>query len=672
VDPENSDDGEADRQAVERLTRVCEDFRRELQANRLARLEDFLELIPRTLRAEALRRLLAIEDECRAGRGKRLSNDEVLARFPDSADREVIEEWLGQRSTQEFDETKSDRRENRSKRRSATAEKHYSSEDFPNEDFDVFDSLGEGGQGTVYRVFDRKLGINLAVKILKADPGRGSTFVSDRQNREGKILARLRDKGARVLTVHRMGQTRDGERYLVMDYCKKGSLDQLIEKRWDDEQNCPSLTWQECARLVAALARTLTLVHSEGLYHFDIKPGNILIGNDGGPLLADFAGSIDHVKFLTGAGISFTKEYAAPEIQAAAAGAERQADGRTDLYSLGVVFYELLTGQVCTELPPGSARPGVISPLPLRPQPLHQLRPETPKAVDRLCQEMLEPGFVDRISSAKEVADRLERALRQDANPPWRIILNALLWGGWGLALVFATLLVGSSSENDGLNLDGKALFERHNNKVALSPLPGQFTEEAEIHYNDWGTEATIRSDGPALVKMFDAKDPLPGESILRCSVRADDSTRCGLFFALEGGRRFFALQFIPSTVDHQMEFSHHNNTWIANKHDRIVDARIAELEVTKDGLRSRAFDIPLEQPFSMSVPIATPLLNPSGTFDVQLYFLNGELKSLFVNQFQLDVPQGVTFRLEGCCGLFIQSGSVSISRLETPFGVKP
>jgi hypothetical protein len=307
VDPENSDDGEADRQAVERLTRVCEDFRRELQANRLARLEDFLELIPRTLRAEALRRLLAIEDECRAGRGKRLSNDEVLARFPDSADREVIEEWLGQRSTQEFDETKSDRRENRSKRRSATAEKHYSSEDFPNEDFDVFDRLGEGGQGTVYRVFDRKLGINLAVKILNADPGRGSTFVSDRQNREGKILARLRDKGAGVLTVHRMGQTRGGERYLVTDYCKKGSLDQLIEKRWDDEQNCPSLSWQECARLVAALARTLTLVHAEGLYHFDIKPGNILIGNDGGPLLGDFAGSIEHVKFLTGAGISFTK-----------------------------------------------------------------------------------------------------------------------------------------------------------------------------------------------------------------------------------------------------------------------------------------------------------------------------------------------------------------------------
>jgi hypothetical protein len=124
--------------------------------------------------------------------------------------------------------------------------------------------------------------------------------------------------------------------------------------------------------------------------------------------------------------------------------------------------------------------------------------------------------------------------------------------------------------------------------------------------------------------------------------------------------------------VDEQLQFTHHNNTWIANKDDRIVDARIAELEVTKDGFRSRAFDIPLEQPFSMSVPIATALVNPSGTFDVQLYFLNGELKSLFVNQFQLEVPQGVTLRLEGCCGLFIQSGSVSISRLETRFGVKP
>jgi serine/threonine protein kinase len=670
---QNPDD-DAERQAVERLTQVCEQFRIALQASQPARIEDFLKLLPASLRAEALVRLLTIEDRHRSAQGKRLADGEVLARFSDSADREVVEKWLGQRSTQVFEETKVDPRANQGKRRPETPEKTYSADDFPNEDFDVFDELGAGAQGTVYRVFDKGLRINRAVKILKANPGRGRTFVSDQRNREGKILARLRETGAGVLTVHRMGVTRDGERYLVMDYCKKGSLHDWIEDQWDDDHERASLSWQDQAKLVAQLARTLALVHAEGLYHLDIKPRNILIGNDGGPLLADFAGSVEHLELFTGAGISFTEEYAAPEIHAARTGAELQVDGRTDLYSLGVVFYELLTGIVFTEDSARQRQRGDLSTPNPRPQPPRQLRPEIPEAIDRLCLDLLDSRFETRIRSATEVVDRLETILHRDANPPSppaAIIKTVLLWSGWGLALVFATLLVGSSSENDGLKLDGKALFELHNNKMALSPLPGQFTEEAEIHYNDSGTEATIRSEGPALVKMFDA-EPSPGESILRCAVRADNNARCGLFFALEGGRRFFALQFIPSTVDEQLQFTHHNNTWIANKDDRIVDARIAELEVTKDGFRSRAFDIPLEQPFSMSVPIATALVNPSGTFDVQLYFLNGELKSLFVNQFQLEVPQGVTLRLEGCCGLFIQSGSVSISRLETRFGVKP
>jgi serine/threonine protein kinase len=236
------------------------------------------------LRAEALVRLLTIEDRHRSAQGKRLADGEVLARFSDSADREVVETWLGQRTTQVVEETKTDRSPPRTERRPVARHKHYSSDDFPDEDFDVFDELGAGGQGTVYRVFDRGLRINRAVKILKADPARGSTFVSDRRNREGKILARLREKGAGVLTVHRMGVTSDGERYLVMDYCKKKSLRDLIDELWDEEKGRASLSWQESATLVAQLARTLALVHAEGLYHLDIKPGNILIGNDGAPL----------------------------------------------------------------------------------------------------------------------------------------------------------------------------------------------------------------------------------------------------------------------------------------------------------------------------------------------------------------------------------------------------
>jgi serine/threonine protein kinase len=426
LDPEDSSDGDADRQAVERMTRVCEAFRRDLQANRLARLEDFLDQIPQKWRAEALRRLLTIEDKHRvATEGKRLSNDEVLVRFPNSPDREVVEAWLGQRTTQLFDETKVDRPTHREEQSNGTQAKRYSGQDFPGHDFDLFEELGAGGQGQVYRVFDKRCSTLRAVKIFEAIKGRSRTYGSDLQNREAQHLARLRERGAAVLTVHHAGETAAGARYLVMDYCKRGSLDGLIDDRWDEDLRRPVLTWQECADLVAKLARTLEVVHAEGLYHFDIKPANILIGNDGAPLLADFAGSIDHIEFLGGGNIGWTWAYAAPEIRAVADGAERKADGRTDLYSLGVVFYELLTGKLATESP-------------VRPQPPGQLRPEIPEDVDRLCLEMLEQDFEKRINSAKKVADRLERTLQRDANPPMKRVKTAAMWGGWVATLVLS------------------------------------------------------------------------------------------------------------------------------------------------------------------------------------------------------------------------------------------
>ena len=139
---QNPDD-DAERQAVERLTKVCEQFQIALQASQPARIEDFLKLLPASLRAEALVRLLTIEDRHRWAQGKRLADGEVLARFPDDADRDVVEKWLGQRSTQVFEETKVDSRANRGKRRPEAQEKTYSADDFPNEDFDVFDELGD-------------------------------------------------------------------------------------------------------------------------------------------------------------------------------------------------------------------------------------------------------------------------------------------------------------------------------------------------------------------------------------------------------------------------------------------------------------------------------------------------------------------------------------------------
>jgi hypothetical protein len=207
--------------------------------------------------------------------------------------------------------------------------------------FEIQALLGQGGMGAVYRARQPSLDRTVALKIL---PALSSPGFSERFAREARAMARLKHPG--IVTVHDFGQA--GEwLYFIMEYVDGPNLRQLAQDR--------KLSPADALRIVPPICEALQYAHAQGIVHRDIKPENILVDRDGSVKIADFGiakllGPVDADFALTGArDVVGSPNYMAPEQL------ERplEVDHRADIYSLGVVFYELLTG----ELPLGRFQP---------------------------------------------------------------------------------------------------------------------------------------------------------------------------------------------------------------------------------------------------------------------------------------------------------------------------
>jgi len=196
--------------------------------------------------------------------------------------------------------------------------------------------IGQGGMGAVYEARQKSLDRTVALKIIKADAAEDSDF-AERFAREAKALARLSHQN--IVTVHDFGQS-EGLYYFVMEYVDGVNLRQLLEAR--------RLEPSQALQIIPHICDALQYAHDEGIVHRDIKPENILIDEKGRVKIADFGlaklvrpGADDHS--LTGTRqVLGTPRYMAPEqIEGS-----RGIDHRADIYSLGVVFYEMLTGEL--------------------------------------------------------------------------------------------------------------------------------------------------------------------------------------------------------------------------------------------------------------------------------------------------------------------------------------
>jgi serine/threonine-protein kinase len=265
------------------------------------------------------------------------------------------------------------------------------------DDYEILGELGRGGMGVVYRARQVRLKRLVALKMIlagvHADPQTLARFRS-----EAEAVARL--KHPNIVQIYEVGE-REGCPFFSLEYLDGGSL--AIKLRGTP------LTAREAAQLMQTLANAVHYAHQNGLVHRDLKPANILLTAEGTPKISDFglAKQVDSDAGQTRTGqILGTPSYMAPE---QASGDVRRIGPACDIYALGAILYELLTGR-----PPFRA-PTVLETLEQvrsrDPVPPRQLQPSTPRDLETICLKCLQREPHKRFASAEELAEDLRRFL---------------------------------------------------------------------------------------------------------------------------------------------------------------------------------------------------------------------------------------------------------------------
>ncbi|MGE0607031.1 MAG: protein kinase [Pirellulales bacterium] len=265
--------------------------------------------------------------------------------------------------------------------------------------FEIKQQLGAGAFGEVYRAYDRTLDREVALKVPKATTV-SSTRAMDRFLREAKAAAQLRHP--HIVPVYDAGQT-DGRYYIASAFINGQPLSDLIA----DEP----LDSHRAATVVRALAEALAYAHEQGVIHRDIKPDNVMVDQSGQPHIMDFglARFQESTDKVTQDGtVLGTAAYMAPE---QARGELDQVGPASDQYSLGVVLYELLTGQT-----PFSGPPQVVlfNVLESEPPPPRSLRTDLPLDLETICLRAMAKEAGQRYANCAELADDLRRFLENE------------------------------------------------------------------------------------------------------------------------------------------------------------------------------------------------------------------------------------------------------------------
>ncbi len=206
--------------------------------------------------------------------------------------------------------------------------------------YEIEAELGRGGMGIVYRARQLNADRLVALKVIRMDRLAALTATERRQwlerfHREAQLVASL-DQPDQIVTLHEIGE-HDGQPYFTMRLVTGGTLAQRLKQA---DRPRP----RDSARLLATVARAVHYAHQRGILHRDLKPGNVLLDDEGRPLVSDFglARRLDETGSLVQSGIEGTAAYMAPEQATAAPGSVTTA---ADVYSLGAILYELLTGR---------------------------------------------------------------------------------------------------------------------------------------------------------------------------------------------------------------------------------------------------------------------------------------------------------------------------------------
>lgn len=291
--------------------------------------------------------------------------------------------------------------------------------------------IGRGGMGAVYKGFQKVLERPVAIKILPSEMAIDALF-TERFHREARTLARLQHR--HIVSVYEFGQTSEGHLFFVMEYVEGTDLQRILRESPFDPVRALQLTVQICEALQYA--------HGEQVIHRDIKPANVLVSKDGDAKLADFglARPVNEIDSnLTGTGMILgTPDYMAPEQW------QGLGDHRTDIFALGVMLYEMLTGK----RPKGVFDPPsvkvevdvrldqvVLKAMQQEPERRYQQVSEMGSEIDRIRSSALQLPYSPEDAFSREVpVMRGQKIVRRESKRVfWAGMISVLAFSGVGL-----------------------------------------------------------------------------------------------------------------------------------------------------------------------------------------------------------------------------------------------
>src|SRR5438874_3421405 len=267
-------------------------------------------------------------------------------------------------------------------------------------DYELLEEIGRGGQGVVFRARQKSLNRIVALKVIGLGQWASKAHLK-RFRREAEAAASLEHPG--IVPIHEVSE-RDGSCYFSMKFIEGGQLDEVVRRA--------SMSIRQATELIAKVARTVHYAHEHGILHRDIKPGNILLDRKGEPHLTDFglARLVETESTMTRTlDVLGTPSYMAPE---QAVGNNAAVSSVTDIYGLGAVLYQLLTGQ-----PPfagGATYETIKLLLDTEPRLPRLLNPKIDRDLSTICLKCLQKDPKRRYSSALALAEDLERWLKHE------------------------------------------------------------------------------------------------------------------------------------------------------------------------------------------------------------------------------------------------------------------
>lgn len=387
-----------------RIEESCEEYELSWQSGQTPSLEDTIADFAPPTREILLQELILIERYYRLrDSGKIISEQELIQEHPEIAD-ELSRLFAKTHATKTRIAGESDSGQADSSGLRTVEESRLHFEQFPATfgRYQILSRLGEGGMGCVYLARDTQLERKVALKLPQIDKHADAQFIA-RFYREARAAANLNHPN--LCSVYDVDEI-DGVHYITMEFIEGESLATLLQEGKKFNQ-------VEVVELIQQLSQALGLAHQQGIVHRDLKPANVMIRQDGTPIITDFGLALmsqnEEATQITQHGqIMGSPSYMSPE---QVEGDLEKIGPASDIYSLGVIMYELLSGQ----RPFQGTTASILSQIMTKdPRPVRNIQPDVNSRLDQICRKMMARSAEQRYATMQEVAQVLTSWLETD------------------------------------------------------------------------------------------------------------------------------------------------------------------------------------------------------------------------------------------------------------------